>query len=147
MPIRVSIRDQRLRLFSGSQLVREYVISSAANGTGFEEGSYCTPMGRFEISEMIGAEEPEGTIFRAREAVGLWDGSSDGGDLVLSRILWLHGLDADNANTKSRYIYIHGTNHEDRLGIPASCGCIRMSNEDVIDLFDRVQPGERVEIL
>lgn len=146
MPIQISIQKQRLRLYCGDALQREYTISTAVNGVGCAEGSYCTPTGHFEISEMIGQGEAEGTIFRSRRPVGQWDGTAEEGDLVLSRILWLHGLEPENANTKERYIYLHGTNHESLLGQPASCGCIRMSNKDVMDLFDRVSVGEAVEI-
>ncbi len=141
MHLYVSIGEQRLRLYQGSERVAEYPISSAANGTGFHEGSYCTPTGRFEISEKIGAGEAVGTIFKSRQPVGVWDGSPCDDDLVLTRILRLHGLDAENANSMERYIYIHGTNQEQLLGQPASCGCIRMGNRDVIDLFDRIEVG------
>jgi lipoprotein-anchoring transpeptidase ErfK/SrfK len=68
-------------------------------------------------------------------------------DWITSRILWLDGLDADNRNTKGRYIYIHGTKHEDRIGVPDSHGCIRMRNADVIELFDLVQEGTPVRII
>lgn len=141
MHIHVSISEQRLRLYEGSAMVAEYVISTATNGPGFEEGSYCTPTGRFEISEKIGDGEPLGTIFKSREANGVWDGAASEDDLVLTRILRLHGLDAENANTMERYIYIHGTNQENLLGQPASCGCIRMANADVVDLYRRVEVG------
>ena len=122
MHIYISIGEQKLRLFEGSEVVAEYVISSAANGMGFDEGSYCTPTGRFEVSEKIGEGEEAGTIFKSREPVGIWDGTESDEDMVLTRILRLHGLDAENANTMSRYIYIHGTNQESLLGKPASSG-------------------------
>lgn len=141
MHIYVSIGEQKLRLHQGSELVAEYVISSAANGVGFQEGSYCTPTGRFQISEKIGEGEELGTIFKARKPVGVWDGLPCDDDMVLTRVLRLHGLDAENANSMERYIYIHGTNQEHLLGQPASCGCIRMANSEMIDLFDRVEQG------
>lgn len=141
MHIYISIGEQKLSLFKGSEMVAEYAISSAANGTGFDDGSYCTPTGRFEVREKIGSNAPVGTIFKSRKPVGVWDGTESDEDMVLTRILWLHGLDAENANTMSRYIYIHGTNQEALLGQPTSCGCIRMSNKDVIDLYDRVETG------
>ena len=146
MHIYISIGEQKLSLFKGSEMVAEYAISSAANGTGFDEGSYCTPTGRFEVSEKIGSNAPVGTIFKSREPVGVWDGTESDEDMVLTRILRLHGLDAENANTMSRYIYIHGTNQEALLGQPVSCGCIRMSNKDVVDLYDRVEAGILVTI-
>ena len=145
--IHVSITEQKLRLHHGGELVSEYVISTAARGIGFEEGSYCTPPGRFEISEKIGAHEAIGTIFRSRKPEEIWDGSLCDDDLVLTRILRLHGLDSENANTLQRYIYIHGTNQEHLLGEPASCGCIRMSNEDVRVFFDQVEVGTPLVIV
>ena len=141
MHIYMSIGEQKLRLFDGDVLVAEYVVSSAANGIGFEEGSYCTPTGRFEVSEKIGDGEPLGTIFKSRKPMGVWDGTPSDDDMILSRILRLNGLDAQNANSMERYIYIHGTNQEDLLGEPVSCGCIRMANADIVDLYDHIEVG------
>lgn len=141
MHIYISIGEQKLRLFEGEALVAEYVISTSANGIGFEEGSYCTPTGRFEVSEKIGDDEPLRTIFKSRKPVGIWDGNTNEDDMILSRILRLHGLDAENANSMERYIYIHGTNQEQKLGEPASCGCVRMGNADIIDLYERIDVG------
>lgn len=146
MTIEISISSQDLKLYQGDELVMCYLISTAANGVGFEDGSYCTPTGNFEIREKIGDGEVKQTIFKARKPVGVWSGEPCDDDLVLTRIIRLHGLDANNSNTMERYIYIHGTNHEDLLGCPASCGCVRMRNDDVIDLFDRVKIGNRVKI-
>ena len=139
MHIYISIGEQKLRLFEGDALVAEYVVSSAANGIGFEEGSYCTPTGRFEVSEKIGDGEALGTIFKSRKPMGVWDGTPSDDDMILSRILRLNGLDAQNANSMERYIYIHGTNHEALLGEPTSHGCIRMANADIVELFDRIE--------
>lgn len=141
MHIYISIGEQKLRLFEGEAMLTEYDISSAANGVGFQEGSYCTPTGRFEVSEKIGGGEPLRTIFKSRMPMGVWDGSINEEDMILSRILRLHGLDAENANSMERYIYVHGTNQEAKLGQPASCGCIRMGNEDIVDLYDRIEVG------
>lgn len=141
MHIYISIGEQKLRLFEGDMLVAEYVVSSAANGIGFEEGSYCTPTGRFEVSEKIGDGEALGTIFKSRKPMGVWDGTPSDDDMILSRILRLNGLDAQNANSMERYIYVHGTNHEALLGQPISHGCIRMANADIVELFDRIELG------
>jgi hypothetical protein len=141
MHIYISIGEQKLRLFEGDALVAEYVVSSAANGIGFEEGSYCTPTGRFEVSEKIGDGEALGTIFKSRKPMGVWDGTPSDDDMILSRILRLNGLDAQNANSMERYIYVHGTNHEALLGEPTSHGCIRMANADIVELFDRIELG------
>jgi len=141
MHIYISIGEQKLRLFEGDALAAEYVVSSAANGIGFEEGSYCTPTGRFEVSEKIGDGEALGTIFKSRKPMGVWDGTPSDDDMILSRILRLNGLDAENANSMERYIYVHGTNHEALLGEPTSHGCIRMANADIVELFDRIELG------
>lgn len=147
MRLEISITKQLLTLLhNGEQF--SYPISSAKNGIGSEEGSHKTPIGNFTISEKFGHQTPIYTTFKGRSAVGKWNpnhASED--DLITSRILWLDGLDPENANTKSRYIYIHGTNHEDRIGTPISCGCIRMRNLDVIDLFEKVPEGTPVNIL
>jgi phosphoserine phosphatase len=115
---------------------------------GFIQDSYRTPTGRFRIAEKIGGGEPIDTIFKQRKPAGVWkrDALAEG-DFVLTRILRLAGLDPENANTMERFIYIHGTNHEDQLGQPASRGCIRMSNAGMIELFERVVEGTDLEIL
>jgi lipoprotein-anchoring transpeptidase ErfK/SrfK len=144
--IAVSIGEQKLRLLDDESVISEYTISSAANGIGFEEGSYCTPTGRFVIQEKIGDGEPLGTMFKSRMPAGIWDGEPCEDDLVLTRVLRLHGLDPENANSMERYIYIHGTNQEHLLGTPASCGCIRMKNTEMVELFDDVEQGTLIFI-
>ena len=89
---------------------------------------------------------PGGTIFRSRVPLGPEDPLPSTEDLVMSRILWLHGLDDHNANTRDRFIYIHGTRHEDKIGTPASHGCIRMRNTDVVELFELVDETTPVVI-
>lgn len=145
MHIDISITDQLLTLTNGEQF--SYPISSAKNGIGMKEDSFKTPIGNFVICEKIGAGAPIYTIFKGREAQGIWhpaDHSDD--DMITSRILWLDGVDSENANTKNRYIYIHGTNHEDKIGVPESCGCIRMRNQDIIELFEKTSIGSTVNI-
>ena len=105
-----------------------------------------TPLGRFMIGEKIGADLPSGTIFSSRIPLAPEEGTPLTDDLVLSRVLWLDGLEKHNANTRDRFIYIHGTNHEDEIGQPASHGCIRMKNSDLIALFDQVPLGAEVVI-
>ncbi len=144
--ISISIGEEKIRLLDNEKVVAEYTISSAANGIGFDEGSYCTPTGRFVIQEKIGEGEPLHTIFKSRLPVGIWDGEITAADMILTRILRLHGLDPENANSMQRFIYIHGTNREDMLGQSASCGCIRMSNADIIELFDAIDLGTPVFI-
>jgi lipoprotein-anchoring transpeptidase ErfK/SrfK len=144
--IHVSIRDQRLTLKEADRLVRSYPVSTSRFGIGTEQGSMKTPTGQFRVAEKIGAEFPNGTIFRSRVPLDPSEPPPQTEDLVLSRILWLDGLDEHNANTRDRYIYIHGTRHEDKIGMPASCGCVRMRNADVIELFDLVDEGTPVVI-
>jgi len=146
--IEVSVADQSLRVLDGLEEVASYAISTSKFGLGSEEGSNHTPLGEFEIGEKIGAGAETRTVFRSREVVGVWNPADPvEDDLVLSRILWLHGREEHNANTRGRYIYIHGTNQEDRIGEQASHGCVRMRNDDVIVLYDMVEVGTPVTIL
>jgi len=147
LKLQVSIDDQTLRLLEAGECLRQYPVSTAAKGMGTAPGSLRTPTGRFRIADKIGAAEPVGTMFRSRRPDGVWDGRCREEDLILSRILWLDGIDPGNANTHERYIYIHGTHREDLLGQPASHGCVRMANADIVELFDLVEEGCEVEIL
>jgi lipoprotein-anchoring transpeptidase ErfK/SrfK len=123
-----------------------YKISTAKNGLGEMENSSKTPTGKFKICEKIGSGEDIWTIFKARKPVGIWDKKPTKEDLILSRILWLDGMEKHNKNTKDRFIYIHGTNDEKSLGVPNSIGCIRMKNSDIIQLFDLVKIDDKVFI-
>lgn len=105
-----------------------------------------TPTGRFRISEKIGAGMPAGTVFKSRRPMKTTEKMLREEDLVMTRILWLDGLDPANANTHDRFIYIHGTNHEELIGEPASHGCIRMRNADLVELFEQVAVGTPVVI-
>jgi len=145
--IEISIANQTLK-YQG----KVYPISSAKNGIGEDEGSYCTPVGKFKIAEKIGDNLEVGSVLVARVPTGeifskeLFNKNPDR-DWILTRILWLEGVEAHNSNTKDRYIYIHGSPDETPMGIPGSKGCIRMHNRDVISLFDHVQIGEDVVIM
>ncbi|MCE9588573.1 MAG: L,D-transpeptidase [Verrucomicrobia bacterium] len=142
----IEIKRQVLELRSGEQLAASYPISSSRFGLGTEVGSFRTPMGRFRICEKIGDHIPSWMVFKGRVPTG--EIATPGGeeDHVLTRILWLEGLDEENENTKERYIYIHGTNQEDLIGTPASHGCIRLRNQEMIDLYDQVATGTEVHI-
>jgi lipoprotein-anchoring transpeptidase ErfK/SrfK len=143
----VHVPSQTLDLLDDSgELLRRFVCSTSKFGLGFEPGSNRTPTGRFQIAEKHGDAAPEGMIFKSRVPTGNFGREEDEADHVQTRILWLDGLDKANANTKSRYIYIHGTNAESRLGSPASHGCVRMGNRDIVELYDLVPPGTPVEI-
>jgi L,D-transpeptidase YbiS len=144
--IHVSIRHQELALRRGRKIIRRYPISTSRFGLGTEQGSHRTPLGKFRISDKIGAGVPNGTIFVGRVPLGADDPLPQTNDLILSRILWLDGVEPHNANTRDRFIYIHGTRHEEKIGQPHSHGCIRMRNADVIELFDLVGVGTLVKI-
>ena len=145
--LRIDTTRQILQVIRGGKVERTYPISTSKFGLGCEPDSNKTPVGRFVISEKIGEGAVEGTVFKSRVPTG--EVATQGGeeDLVLTRILWLAGLEENNANTKERYIYIHGTNQEALLGIPASHGCVRMSNADVAECFAEISEGTPVEIV
>ena len=141
----IDIASQSLRFIERGNLKRTFQISTATNGAGCRENSGCTPLGWHRIAEKIGDNQPLGTVFKGRRAVGLAPllSSAQNDDLITSRILWLTGLQpgvnaGGNVDSYSRYIYIHGTAQEQLIGAPVSHGCVRMVNDDVIDLFDRV---------
>lgn len=158
--IEVDIRLQQLYLWEphpdGDMLIRQYSVSTAANGAGEQTGSHCTPCGRHRIADKIGAGEPLCSAFKSRQPTGeIWtpelDAENPGRDWILTRILWLEGLEAGknkggSVDTHDRFIYIHGTNEEHTLGTPASHGCIRMKNAEVAELFELVDVGTEVRI-
>jgi len=144
--IHISIRDQQLTVKEGETPILTYPVSTSRFGIGTKQGSLKTPVGRFRVAEKIGGDTPAGTIFRSRVPLKPGDPLPPTDDLVMSRILWLDGLDEHNANTRDRFIYIHGTKHESKIGSPTSCGCIRMRNADVVELFDRVDQDTPVII-
>ena len=144
--IHVSIGNQRLTVKENEQPIRTYPVSTSRFGIGAEQGSLKTPTGRFSVVEKIGGDMPSGTVFVGRVPLEAKEAPPPTEDLVMSRILWLDGLDEHNANTRDRFIYIHGTKHEDKIGSPASHGCVRMRNADVIELFELVGEGTPVVI-
>jgi hypothetical protein len=155
--IRIDLRQQRLELHEGAALLAAYPVSTAAKGAGERSGSERTPRGRHEICAMIGVAAPEGAVFVGRRATGeicteaLFAADPER-DWILTRILWLSGLEhgrnrSGQVDSRRRYIYIHGTPDEASLGRPASHGCVRMRNADVIELFERVWVGTRVDLV
>ena len=144
--LHIDLAAQSLELRKGTQLLKTFPISSSAHGPGHQEGSNRTPTGRFSICEKIGQDAEIGMVFKSRLPTGQIGTEEDPADLVQTRILWLHGLEEHNANTRQRYIYIHGTNHESSIGTPSSHGCIRMRNADVVELFDAIPEGTEVVI-
>ncbi|MBQ3218469.1 MAG: L,D-transpeptidase [Akkermansia sp.] len=135
----ISIREQKLRF---AELC--FPCSTGKAGVGSESGSGRTPLGRFKICSMHGENAPLLTVFRGRIPVGTYPAAAQGQDAILTRILALHGLEPHNANTRSRYIYIHGTNDTHLLGTPASHGCIRLAPQDMLTLYQRVSIGTPV---
>jgi lipoprotein-anchoring transpeptidase ErfK/SrfK len=145
--LEVSIATQTLSLWDGPRLVKQWPCSTSKFGVGFAPGSNKTPLGAFRVMEKHGDGMPRRTIFKSRKPVGEWaPGTPTDEDLILSRILWLEGCEERNANTKERYIYIHGTNGEPQIGQRASHGCIRLRNADVEELYNTVGVGTAVWI-
>lgn len=143
----VSVPDQTLSLWRDGAQVGSYPVSTSKFGEGSESGSFRTPLGKLRVAEKIGAGAPVGAVYEGRIPTGAIADQGGATDRVLTRILWLEGMEPANANTRERYIYIHGTNQEDRIGTKASHGCVRMRNADIVDLFDRVPVGTVVEII
>src|ERR1044071_6159294 len=129
--IHVSIRDQQLTVKEDGQPIRTYAVSTSRFGIGTEEGSFKTPTGRFRVGEKIGRDMPHGTVFVGRVPLQPDGPHPTTEDLVTSRILWLDGLEEQNANTRDRFVYIHGTKHEDKIGMRASCGCVQIGRGNV----------------
>jgi hypothetical protein len=131
-------------------LQHSFRCSTSRFGPGQIEGSNRTPLGLHRIAEKIGGGLPVGTVFRARQPVGLtWHGLPQA--MITTRILWLDGLEpgfnrGGNVDSHSRYIYIHGTGDESTLGRPSSCGCIHLAANDLIPLFDKIPSGTLVWI-
>ncbi len=154
--ILVSISKQKLYLIKGGKVVKIYLVSTSKYGIGNEEGSNKTPLGTHHICEKIGKNVKIGTIFKmginTRRIAKIYTDSTDlEEDPITARIMWLEGLEAGINRGKGidlykRHIYIHGTPEEGLIGQPASHGCIRMRNKDVIELFDLVSKGTLVEI-
>lgn len=157
MKINIDIPAQSLELFGDAgELLRRYTVSTAAKGAGELQDSNCTPRGRHVIRAKIGAGQPENTVFAGRRPTGEiytpeLGAQFPGRDWILTRILWLSGCEVGfnrlgKSDTMRRYIYIHGTPYLELLGKPASHGCIRMRNADLIELFDLAPAGTVVEI-
>lgn len=144
----VSVPLQKMALYREGELVKTYPVSTSKFGLGDEKGSYRTPAGKLEVAEKIGAGKPAGAVFKSRQWTGeVIKPNTPGRDPIVSRILWLNGLEQKNQNAFSRCIYIHGTAAENDIGKPASYGCVRMKSKDIIDLHDRVGEGSKVFIV
>jgi lipoprotein-anchoring transpeptidase ErfK/SrfK len=144
----ISVKDQRLALLNRETLVAVYPVSTSKYGVGDWQGSYRTPLGQLEVAQKIGDGMPAGTVFKDRRRTGeIVRPNAPGRDPIVTRIIWLRGLEWQNANAFRRDIYIHGTPEERNIGLPVSYGCVRMRSADVIKLYDILGRGARVSIV
>jgi lipoprotein-anchoring transpeptidase ErfK/SrfK len=157
MKVNISIAQQQLVLLDDKdQIIKQYSISSAKNGTGQDNGSFCTPLGQHIIRAKIGDGQPINTVFIRRRPTGEIYTAELGKqypkrDWILTRILWLSGCERGfnrlgSVDTMRRYVYIHGSPDSVEMGKPGSIGCIRMRNHDLLELFDLVEAGTKVNI-
>ena len=144
----ISTREQKLAVLDRGNLMTIYPVSTSKFGLGDWPGSRYTPLGQLEIARKIGDNAPPGAVFKDRRRTGeIVLPDSPGRDPIVTRILWLRGLEAQNTNAFTRDIYIHGTPEERLIGMPASYGCIRMRSSDIIKLYDVVGVGAAVSIV
>jgi lipoprotein-anchoring transpeptidase ErfK/SrfK len=143
----ISVRDQKLMLVQNGGKVATYPVSTSMFGLGDAWGRMTTPLGYLAVEKKIGDNAPTGAVFHNRRLTGeVLQPNAPGRDPITTRIIWLRGLEAQNAHAFKRCIYIHGTPEEKKLGRPASYGCIRMKSTDVAALYDRVPVGALVQI-
>lgn len=143
----VSVAEQRMVVLDKGRPIAQFPVSTSKFGLGSSERTNFTPLGRHAVAKKIGGGQPLGMKFKSRKPTGeIVPVNAPGRDPIVTRILWLKGLEPQNKNTYSRYIYIHGTPEESRLGTPASYGCVRMRSVDVAWLYDTVGKGAIVDI-
>jgi len=144
----ISAHDQKLALLEQGKLTAVYPVSTSKFGLGDWRSSFRTPLGELEVADKIGDGAPLGTRFKDRRRTGeIVAVDAPGRDPIVTRIIWLRGREAQNANAFARDIYIHGTPEERNIGHPASYGCIRMRSTDIINLYDMVGLGAHVTIV
>jgi hypothetical protein len=144
----VSVADQAMDVYAKNRLIGHYLVSTSKFGMGDSPGTYRTPLGELEIARKIGAGAPVGAVFKDRRPTGeVLVPDAPGRDPIVTRILWLKGLESQNAGAFKRCIYIHGTPEERNIGRPASFGCIRMRSADIVRVFATVGVGANVEIV
>jgi lipoprotein-anchoring transpeptidase ErfK/SrfK len=144
----ISVRDQKLILISNGTIAATYPVSTSKYGLGDAWGSLATPLGLLQVAQKIGDHAPMGAVFHNRRWTGeILPPNTPGRDPVMTRIIWLRGLQASNSHAFNRCIYIHGTNEEKLIGRPASFGCIRMRSSDVFALYNQIPLGTPVEIV
>ena len=144
--VAITLKDQKLTVFSQGQKVKDYSISSSKFGMGSSSGSNRTPLGIHAVTKKVGEGQPKGMVFKGCRPTGEVVAIDAGRDPIVTSVIQLAGLETFNSNSHSRRIYIHGTPEEANIGRPASYGCIRMRSEDVVDLYSRVYRGMPVAI-
>lgn len=143
----VSVRDQKMAVMRNGRVIKTYPVSTSKFGLGDKKGSCRTPLGAHRIASKIGTGQPKGMVFKSRKPTGECVApNSPGRDPIVTRIMWLAGMEARNRNAHSRLIYIHGTAEERTIGTPASYGCVRMKSNDVYEAFNLLQTGDPVVI-
>lgn len=143
----VSVRDQKMAVMRNGRVVKTYPISTSKFGLGDKKGSCRTPLGAHRIASKIGTGQPKGMVFKSRKPTGECVApNSPGRDPIVTRIMWLAGMETRNRNAHSRLIYIHGTAEERTIGTPASYGCVRMKSNDVYEAFNLLRTGDPVVI-
>ncbi len=132
----ISVAEQKLTVLRDGEFWRKYDVSTSKFGLGDSFGSYKTPMGHLRVCEKIGEELAPGSVIKSRHATGeVLPANAPGRDPIVTRVIWLDGLEEQNHNARSRGIYIHGTTEESKIGKPVSYGCIRMRSKDVEEVF------------
>ncbi len=143
----ISVPEQRMAILDKGKPVAIYPISTSKFGLGDLPGTWGTPLGRLEVAAKLGDGAPQGAVFKDRHFTGeVIPIDAPGRDPIVTRIIWLRGLEPRNANAYRRYIYIHGTPEERNIGRPASYGCIRMKSQDVLEVFNSIGLGAEVDI-
>ena len=148
----VNVAAQTVALLHGRDVEAIWPVSTAAAGIDARDGSGGTPPGVHRINRRIGSGADPGAIFTSRELTGeIWHGEPEERDLILGRILTLEGCEegvnrGEGVDSRARFIYLHGTNHTDRIGKPCSHGCVRLRPADIVAIFDRVEVGDPVVI-
>jgi hypothetical protein len=144
----ISVADQAMDVYYRDQFIARYPVSTSQFGLGDNPGTCATPLGHLKVARKIGDGAPLGMVFKDRRPTGeILVPNAPGRDPIVTRILWLKGLEPQNRNAYGRYIYIHGTPVENQIGKPASYGCIRMRSQDVLQLFTTVGVGARVDVV
>ncbi|MFN0125654.1 MAG: L,D-transpeptidase [Verrucomicrobiales bacterium] len=144
----VSVPEQRMAVYRDDALLATFPVSTSKFGHGDAPGTNYTPLGKLKVAKKIGDGQPAGMKFKSRRPTGeIVPINAPGRDPIVTRILWLKGREGQNKNAYGRYIYIHGTPEEAKLGSPASFGCVRMASRDILWLYDLVGKGAKVDIV